>query len=217
MPTDIQKKELTPRQLQVLRQIHIFQASQCYSATIAELAQQLGVSRTTAFEHVSVLRRKGLMLKSRGRVRSLRLTAQASRLLEKDASIHQRTSSDDGSIPLAGRVAAGIPIEAIENTEPVSLTSLFGGTGDTFALQVAGDSMIDEGINDGDYVVCKHASQARNGQLVVAIVDDENATLKRFYKEADVVRLEAANEAYEPIFTRNCRIEAIVLGLLRSF
>ena len=92
---------------------------------------------------------------------------------------------------------------------------MFGSGDGVFALEVSGDSMIDEGINTGDVVICKKATEARNGQMVVAIVDDENATLKRFYKEDTHARLEASNDAYKAIISDNCRIEGIVLGHLR--
>jgi len=114
-----------------------------------------------------------------------------------------------------GRVAAGEPIEAIENREQLSMSSMFGEGDDIFALEVFGDSMINEGIFSGDYVVCQKKLTADNGQLVVAIVDDDNATLKRFYKEPTRARLEPANDAYDPIYSDNCRIEAIVLGVIR--
>jgi len=110
-----------------------------------------------------------------------------------------------------------MPIEAIEDDQTVSLRSIFGDGTDIFALEVAGDSMVDEGINDGDVVICQKSSTARNGQLVVAIVDDNSATLKKFYKEDTHVRLQPANENYQPIYSDNCRIEAIVLGSMRRF
>jgi repressor LexA len=97
----------------------------------------------------------------------------------------------------------------------MSLRELFGSADDIFTLQVSGDSMIDEGISDGDYVICKRSTSARNGQMVVAIVDQDQATLKKFYKEDNRARLQPANSAYEAIYSDNCRIEAIVLGLLR--
>lgn len=143
----------------------------------------------------------------------MRLTARASQLLKKDAEIYSDVRSE--GLRLLGRVAAGVPIEAIENSESLSLRSMFGDGDDMFALEVSGDSMIDEGIYTGDMVICRKASGAYNGQMVVAIVDNENATLKRFYKEETQVRLEAANPAYEPIYSDNCRIEAVVVGMLR--
>jgi repressor LexA len=92
---------------------------------------------------------------------------------------------------------------------------MFGDSDDMFALTVTGDSMINEGIDTGDVVICKKATDASNGQIVVAIVDDDSATLKRFYRENDHVRLEASNDAYDDIKSNNCRIEGIVLGHLR--
>ena len=233
---------VTPRQLNVLKAIDSIQASQCYSPTIAEVAEKLNVSRSTVFEHVAALRRKRLLIGSRGRARSLKLTARASRLLDTEKSLQatndalydeaatgdqycqavgddvNRSSGDiagNGGVPLLGRVAAGIGIEAVENCEIISLDSVFGRSEDVFALEVEGDSMIDDGINSGDYVLCKKATSAHNGQTVVAIVDDNDATVKRFYDEGSQVRLQPANPAFEPIYTNNCRIEAIVLGLIR--
>ena len=119
-------------------------------------------------------------------------------------------------IPLVGRVAAGLPVEAVENKDYLSIESCFGNTGDIFALEVKGDSMVGENIREGDYVICKKTATASNGQLVVAIVDNEDATLKRFYKENNLVRLQPANDSYEPIYSDNCRIEGVVIGLVRK-
>jgi repressor LexA len=119
-------------------------------------------------------------------------------------------------IPLVGRVAAGLPVEAVENKDYLSIESCFGNTGNIFALEVKGDSMIGEDIHEGDYVICKKTATASNGQLVVAIVDNEDATLKRFYRENNLVRLQPANDAYEPIYSDNCRIEGVVIGLVRK-
>ena len=121
-----------------------------------------------------------------------------------------------GGIPLAGRVAAGLPIEAVENIETLSLSSQFGTGDDIFALEVTGESMVGEDIRDGDFVICKKTPTARDGQLVVAIVDNENATLKRFYREKSHARLEPANDDYKPIYSDNCRIEGVVVGLVRK-
>jgi len=213
--------QITPRQLQVLKAIARFENSTCYSATIAELAQELNVSRPTVFEHIAALRRKNLLGGQRHKARSLRLTPQASRLLETSARpqchlltehiIHDNTAT----LNIHGRVAAGVPVEAVENKEALSLNSMFGGGKDIFALEVVGDSMIDEGITGGDYVICRRTSTAHNGQLVVALLDNENATLKKFYKEPRRVRLQPANDAYGPIYSDNCRIQAVVVGLVR--
>ena len=153
-----------------------------------------------------------------GKARSLELTSKAFELLEylNESAPNSFPESSRG-IRLAGRVAAGEPIEAIEDRELVCLESFFGSGDDVFALEVCGDSMIDDGICDGDYVICRRKSVADNGQLVVAIVDNETATVKRFYKEQMRVRLQPANDEYLPIYSDNCRIEGIVVGLVRKF
>jgi repressor LexA len=123
----------------------------------------------------------------------------------------------DSQISLLGKVAAGNPIEAVENPDMLSLPGEFGTGDDIFALQVTGDSMLEEDIKDGDYIICRKTDSAHNGQLVVAITDNENATLKRIYKEKDKVRLQPANKNYKPIFSNNCKVQAVALGLLRKF
>jgi len=213
---------LTPRQVQLLSTIAGFRTSRGYLPTIGELAQQLSISRTTAFGHIEQLRRKGLLSgqqcpSTKARARSLNLTSKARRRL-KQIPPQQPDSGEElvGGIPLVGRVAAGLPVEAIENKDYLSIESCFGNTGDIFALEVKGDSMIGENIREGDYVICKRTATASNGQLVVAIVDNEDATLKRFYRENNLVRLQPANDSYEPIYSDNCRIEGVVIGLVRK-
>ena len=142
------------------------------------------------------------------------LTEKAHKLLE---SLEQRSESDlQKGIPLVGRVAAGTPIEAIEDDRWLSLNSIYPSSENTFALEVAGDSMIDDSIFDGDFVICKKTPAAKNGDLVIAIVDENNATLKRFYKEKKTIRLQPANKNYSPIYSTNVRIEGIVIGILRK-
>ncbi len=216
--------QLTPRQLQLLRMIACFQQNRCYSPTLAEMASELSISRSTVFEHITELRKKDLLSDSPNKARSLKVSSKAQELLsdlaDRDLNSYPveptvPIGTPNGGIPLAGRVAAGVPVEAIENAESLSLSSCFGSGGDIFALEVRGDSMIDEDIRQGDYVICRRGTVADNGQLVVAIVDEENATLKRFYKEKTRARLQPANDDYEPIYSENCRIEAVVIGLVR--
>jgi repressor LexA len=218
MPQEIDapQSRLTPRQLQLLQAIAAFRASRCYSPTIGELAAQLGISRTTAFEHIEELREKNLLSGSSRRARCLKPTSKAQKLLSRLPDGDTLQCQSQTGIPLLGRVAAGVPIEAVENKEQLSLDSAFGSSDDVFALQVRGDSMIDDGIHDGDYAICRRASAAQDGQLVIAIVDNENATLKRFYKEKNLARLQPANENYQPIYCNNCRVEAVVIGLVRK-
>jgi len=210
--------QLTPRQLQLLQMVARFQENRCYSPTLAEMACELDISRSTVFEHLAELRKKGLLSGYQNKARSLKISSQGQELLRELSGQSSPTyTAETGGIPLAGSVAAGVPVEAVENVELLSLTSAFGSGDDIFALEVTGDSMINEDIRQGDYVICRRTRIADDGQLVVAIVDDENATLKRFHKEKDRARLQPANDNYMPIYTDNCRIEAIVIGLIRTF
>ena len=157
---------------------------------------------------------------SSGKARSLELTSPAFSLLEE---IKQNSDFDTDidyqgeKIPLLGLVAAGVPIEAIQDDLSISLQEQFGLTDDVFALEVRGNSMIEENICDGDYVICKKSAHAANGQLAVILVEEQNVTLKRFYKEKDQARLQPANENFQPIYSNDCKIEAIVLGLVRKY
>jgi repressor LexA len=136
--------------------------------------------------------------------------------LRNAAAVAEDHETVDG-IPLLGRIAAGRPIDAVATQEHISLPSQFGTGDDVFALQVCGDSMIDDGISDGDYVICRKSKVAATGQIVVALVDDDTVTLKRFYPEKGRARLQPANDNYQPIYSSNCRIQAVALGLVRQF
>ena len=229
MPSQLisQQAEVTPKQLQVLQQIGNFQRNQCYLATIGELAQALSISRATAYEHIAALREKRLLAASTGKARCLKLTSRGEKLLEQALQLQENNNeqasdgladSTSGGIYLRGRVSAGYGIDAIEENQPFSLGEVFGNTGDVFALRVCGKSMINAGINDGDYVICKHATTANNGQLVIALLEDgQNATLKRFFKDATAIRLQPENDTFEPILSKNCQIQAMVMGVVRQF
>jgi repressor LexA len=220
-------KQITPRQLETLQQVENFLKSQCYSATIGELAAALNISRTTAYEHIAGLREKGLLVRSTGKARSLRLTNAGEKLLEQAREIEAAQSAGDNSnesvdgiangVFLRGRVSAGYGIEAIEEQTPFSLPDTFGNTEDIFVLQVCGQSMIDAGINDGDFVICRSAQTADNGQIVIALLADEQATMKRFFIDKKAARLMPENDAFEPIFSTICRIQAVVIGAVKRF
>ncbi len=218
MPTkQTTTSQLTPRQLQLLKAIALSQASRFCSPTISELAETLSISRSTVFGHIAELRKKNLLSACRGKARSLQPTLEAQGLLERlEGCGPNLLTPPTEAIPLVGTVAAGSPIEAVEDKDTLSFTHQFGPADELFALRVKGDSMIGDGICDGDYVICRKKSISDNGQLVVAIVDNENATLKRFYKEPDCVRLQPANDSFDPIYSANCRIEAVVVGLVRK-
>ena len=208
---------LTPRQIEVLRLIACFCDRQRYSPTMAELGAELSLSRSTVFEHLGELQRKGLLSTSPGKARSLKVTSRGRGLLEHiEGDAVEAEDRPQGGVPLLGQIAAGLPREAVENTESISLESCFGLGGDLFALEVSGDSMIEENIEPGDYVICRRSNVADNGELVVALVDDGEAPLKRFYKETHRIRLQPANVNYDPIYTNNCHIEGVVVGLVRQ-
>ena len=208
--------QITPRQRQILEAISASQHSCGYSPTMAELARTFGLSRSTVFEHMRELRAKGLIETCPGKARSSNLTFPGQELLSRIASNEDDSSDQATGIPLMGQVAAGQPVEAIEDRQELSWHVLFGSDEGLFSLQVSGDSMIEEGIRPGDYVIWRRTCVAHDGDLVVALIHGEEATLKRFYREAQRVRLEPANERYAPIYTDDCQIEAVVVGLLRQ-
>jgi len=197
---------LTPRQIEILTMVRDGRRRNGYSPTLQEIADELGISKITVFEHVEALLRKCLLTRRTNRARSLELSASASLPDQRPTML-----------PLVGRIAAGIPIEAIESREAVDLEEMFTSRHPVGVLTVSGDSMIDEHIRDGDMVVYERRSNPRNGETVVALVDGEEATLKKFYKEKSRVRLQPANPKYEPIFTTNVEIQGVVIGVIRKY
>ena len=195
---------LTPRQLQIVEFIREYTADAGYAPTMQEIADHLGVSRPTVFEHIEALQAKG----------ALHRQALLSRAIELAPELSGRRTV----LPLVGLIAAGRPIEAVEDTEVLDIEELFHGRpGETFVLRVRGESMIDEQIRDGDYVIVEKRSEARNGETVVALIDGAEATLKKFYKEKGRIRLQPANPAMEPIYATNVQVQGVVIGVLRKY
>jgi repressor LexA len=203
-----ESRVLTPRQMAILRFIRDYQHSNGYSPTMQELADELGITKVTVFEHVGALERKGLLRRLPHKARSLELT-----------SLVSFPDEDSSGIPLLGRIAAGHPIEAIEEPESLNLEEAFAARDNTFVLQVTGDSMIDDQICDGDYVVIEQRRRVRNGEKVVALLDDGEATLKRFYREGRRVRLQPANPDFDPIYVdaRRLDVQGVVIGVIRRY
>ena len=198
-------ENVTPRQLEILRFIRGFRERYGYSPTMQEIGDHLSLTKVTVFEHVAALERKAAL--SRGakhKARSLRVNPG-----------YEFPEDSDSHLPLVGLIAAGLPIEAIEDRETLDLTEVFDSPGQKFVLQVTGDSMIDEQIRDGDYVVCQRRNTARNGETVVALLEDGEATLKTFYKEKSRIRLQPANPAYKPIYATRVDIQGVVIGVIR--
>ena len=180
-----------------------------------ELAEELGVSKVTVFERIEALIRKGCLTREPNKARSLSIAESITERYEKKENAAMR-------FPLVGRIAAGMPIERCEDSETLDLTSMFGPRvgqrGDTFALRVEGESMKDEGILDGDFVLVQKQSTAKNGDRVVALLPDGETTLKTFYKETNgTIRLQPANTEFDPIIVKHCVVQGIVTGVLRSY
>lgn len=201
-------RRLTPRQLQILMSIRDYQRIQGFSPTMQELADMLSITKVTIFEHVEALIEKGL----------LRRTPHKARSLELGPSV-EFPDERPTLIPLAGRIAAGYPVEAVEGAETLDLESLFSGPRRRFVLQVQGESMIDEQIRDGDYVVIEARADIRDGDTVVAILPGGDATLKQFYREGDRIRLQPANPDFRPIIVneRDIDVQGVVMGVIRRY
>jgi repressor LexA len=207
---------LTEKQIDVLNFIRDFIADRAISPTLEEMAQYFGVSKITIHEHVKALESKGAIRKQANRKRSIELIEGAS----------QPGHADRIAAPvltIRGRVAAGAFIEEVEADEEFAMEDLARDTASCYMLRVEGDSMIDAHICDGDLVIVEPARSAENGQIVVARIDDENtggkqATVKRFYKERNRIRLQPANEHLEPMILArpDVEIEGRVVGVVRQ-
>ncbi|EKE12864.1 MAG: LexA repressor [uncultured bacterium] len=178
--------------------------------TLKQIAEAIGVSSlATVHEHLQSLEAKGLIKRKQGKVRSIELT-------EGDTSLEK---SENFNVPILGYIAAGLPIEAY--TDPNASmnipASFVSGSKRTYVLQVRGESMIEDGIRDGDNVIVEQTEHAKDGDVVVALLDNGMATLKRFYKEATRIRLQPANSTMQPIFVKNVRIQGRVVGLIRRY
>lgn len=196
----------TPKQLKILHLIKSMQDEQGYSPTYAEIAKEMDVSPVTIFEHIAALEKKGAVRRRKYEARSLEIT---------DPNFDRTIRTAEATLPLVGRIAAGQPIEAIEDSEDIALASLFMGRGETFMLQVVGESMIDDHICDGDFVVVEKRDHATDGEIVVAIIEDNEATLKRIYHEDGRIRLQPANSDMNPIFVDRADIKGVVRGIVR--
>jgi repressor LexA len=177
--------------------------------TLQKIADAIGVSSlATVHEHLTSLEEKGLIKRKKGKVRSIDIKDNIDGI-----------GNEGMEVPILGFIAAGAPIEPY--TDPnaaISVPPAFvSNKKRTYVLQVRGESMIEEQIRDGDFVVIEQTEDARNGEIVVALLDNGMATLKRFFKEATRVRLEPANAKMQPIFVKNVRIQGKVVGLIRKY
>lgn len=200
---------LYPRQKQILDFISQYIQKYGFAPTLKEIANALGIiSLPTVAEHLASMEKKGVIRRTHGWRRGIEI-------LKKNVG----QSTGGLKLPLLGFIAAGQPLEPY--TDPNATleipSSLVSGKKRAFVLQVKGSSMVEEGILDGDYVVIEEQETAKNGDIVVALLDNGFATLKRFFKEATRVRLEPANSKMAPIFAKNVTIQGKVVGLIRRF
>lgn len=198
--------KLTPKQFQIVTFVREYNREHGFSPTLDEIAAEMGVSKVTIFEHLKALERKGAVVRTYHKARSVELAPELARGPE-EATL----------LPLVGIIAAGAPIEALEVPDTIDIAELFDVKKAPFVLQVRGDSMIGDGINDGDYVIIEKRNTARNGEMVVALLSDGEATLKRFYREGKRIRLQPANPDMDPIFVDQCDIQGVVIGVLRRY
>src|SRR5215467_203963 len=204
---------ITKRQRQVYDFIHGFVQKNGYSPSFEEIGAGLGLSSlATVHKHVSNLEKKGLLKRDYNRSRSIDV------LPVRGLFKRQSKTPVEAVLPLLGRIAAGQPIEAVENPETISLGDITRSK-DVFVLQVKGESMKDEHIVDGDYVLVEKTQTARDGEIVVALVEGTDATLKRLYREGANIRLQPSNVAMKPIVVpaRSVQVQGRVVGVLRKY
>jgi repressor LexA len=199
---------LTKRQREILDYLNEFIQQHGYAPSLEEVGRRFNLSSlATVHKHLTNLQDKGFIRRAWNRSRSVEL-------------LPSRSGGRAIELPLLGYVAAGMPIEAVATSESIAVPeSLVTGKRDTYVLRVRGDSMVDEQIRDGDWVVVEDRRSADNGEMVIALVGGQDATLKKFYKEDGRVRLQPANPTMAPIFVEpnNVQIQGVVVGVMRKY
>jgi len=193
---------LTPRQKQIYEFLNNYSEKRGVSPTHKEIGKKFRLVVSTVHEHLSALEKKGYIKKERGHARTIEATKR----------------EEVVKIPIVGTIAAGQPIEAIEAPDKtIAVTqNEIGKFGNHYALRVQGNSMIGDGIFDGDIVVIRKQETADNGQTIVAIIDDNEATLKKIYREKGRIRLQPANQAMLPIYRKEVEVRGIVVKIVRN-
>jgi len=206
---------LTKKQNDVLQYIKDHIQDSGYAPSYREIGDHFGLSSpSTIHGHVQALVEKGMIrIGDDGEARSIELVPQPE-------PIHRtlRLSADVVNLPMMGLIAAGQPIEAVEDNETMAVPASFVLDGaNSYVLKIKGQSMIDDGILDGDYVVIERNPSPKNGEVVVALLDNAYATLKRFYRESSRIRLQPANKTMDPIYVKDCIIQGVVRAVIRKF
>lgn len=199
---------LTRRQLDILEFLRGYVDDHGISPTLEEIAAHFGVNKVTVFGHVAEMERKGVLKRrARGVSRGLEIVDP-----------EESEGPEAPRLPVLGKIAAGAPIETIEEPEQLDLGALVPEGRDVYALQVEGTSMIEDAIADGDIVLVERRTEsARDGEIVVAVLPDGEATLKRIYREKGRFRLQPANSTMEPIYTDEVEVRGVVIGVVRKY
>ncbi|MEW4487829.1 transcriptional repressor LexA [Thalassoglobus sp. JC818] len=197
------QSKLTPRQQAIYEFIKDRIVNRGYGPTVREIGGSFGIkSPNGVMCHLKALEKKGLITREQNMSRAIRLTESIGR--------------DKVTLPLAGQIAAGSPTLAVEDLEEIDFAHLFNDD-DHFCLKVRGESMIEDHIADGDFAVIRKQSTAHQGEIVAALVDGEEATLKHFYREDGRFRLEPANSLMSPIFSSNVEVLGVLVGVIRNY
>lgn len=197
------RDRLTKRQSDVYDFIRDKIHSRGYGPTVREIGNNFNISSPNGVMcHLKALEKKGLITREPNMSRAIMLASE---------------SADNRGLPMAGRIAAGLQLEAIEQNERFDFSELFkSNSQDLFVLEVTGDSMIEDQIADGDYVVIRKQDTARRGEIVVAMTDEDEATLKRWFPENGRIRLQPSNSSMEPIYVDNARVLGVMIGVVRK-
>ena len=211
------KEELNKREKTILKYIEKQIMTDGYPPSVREIGQAVGLSSTaTVHGYLERLEKKGYIKKKDKKGRTLRLLKGSTGETKKTSSKDFYTQKELVEVPVVGKITAGMPILAVENvTDTFPIPIDFVGNSDCFMLTVRGESMIEAGILDGDYILVKKQNNANNGEIVVALIEDE-ATVKTFYKEKDHIRLQPENSTMDPIIVPTCEILGKVAGVFRK-
>jgi repressor LexA len=198
---------LTKRQREILDYLNEFIQQHGYAPSLEEIGRRFNLSSlATVHKHLTNLQEKGFIRRAWNRSRSVEL-------------VPTRVGVRSVELPLLGFVAAGAPIEAVSGNETIAVPEAIAGKRDSYVLRVKGDSMIDEQIRDGDYVIVEDRKSADNGEMVIALLSGADVTLKKFYRENGRVRLQPANPSMQPIFAdpEQVQVQGVVVGVMRKY
>ena len=195
----------TEKQLKIMEFIQQFRSERGISPTLEEIARNFSVTKITIYEHINQLERKGAIKREKFRARSIEILAP----------VEERTARY--SLPLMGNLREGLPLEATGDRENLNLSEIIPLGTRCYALRVRGDSMVGDHITDGDYVILEKREEAENGDTVLAILENGEATIKKFFRDKNRVRLQSSNGSMKSLYPKSAEIRGVVIGVLRQF